>query len=1274
MKPAKFIVVVICALTAMLSIPHVSLWGLSVGSEKGYAATSTQVSIKEGDSCGLADAFVASSHLRCARAKASSDTNLYLVKCQGLTVLLYTWEKVNPNERFMNEKRCSTQCNSFDPSHCTEPLLEVSATNNGVNVANSASTSLSPNIIIKSQNKNPNHDYIASILITARNLQHNINYEIIRNSARLYSYIEGCSNRADCQTTIPLNRLQDGDEVRYWSEISFSETNGGKTTIAEPSNSFQSFRISGTSTPPPPSPPTGAGGLAANPSSLSVNVGGRGTVTISGGTTPYSATADASKATVAISGSTLTVTGVAVGTTAVTVIDSSSPQKNVQIQVTVNPAGTSTGGINFIQPDNPRTGAEVALRFENVPTNAENFELYVYHGSSGSPVYSRAPRKDSRCPSTCVVTFTPNREGTYEVDFIAKDASNNKVGDVRGAGFTVALSGHTDTGHCCVWLKDERVVYETNYINDLSCRKAAEDAGGRYLKYENTNCNNVDDRICDDFCEAKMNNPNVDGRCGSYFGSDPNRDFENVCIGNTCRCSTGSNQRSRNVACNEACLTDSSTRIFSTTYGTSQRLVIPYGDCTNDPQGYILSWAIATQSSASAGSYVQRPVPIGDRGDYRCAPDEQCVCTFVDFSAFTSRPSPVTSIPGTIEWNAPDALDPAPKQPNQRLCTTGTNATITASFGGAQTVGAGAASATRLIQAGDTVTIAGNVGKLSDQCDGYNFTCRQQLRLDCEIKTGCGGFCQNLDYKECPADFPTQVHAEGKGRKWNWGLIIGAALAATGIFLPGSAFSAATTGGQLFAGGTSLAASSAIEGTQCDQGGAPPFAPVIYNLLQSRSQQANCNRCQGYAGICVSTGECTSTGPCPNNDFYSCRQPGNCVDEGGVCATQSACNQAGGLSLDISCPSGNVCCFACDGNKVCDPYETFGCSDCSGSGGQGGEGDRTGCSAITDRIQCLLNTNCAFSNGRCVEISPPLTGPGNSGPGGLCQADAGCTTGFCYSGTCAAKTRTQAAAEACNVCKSQGNPGACYNSAGWAGCKGAGERACATGDTFVDCSTITATVTAKPTVDITGKATTPLPQVGSLPIPDLRGFYGTGRGGGAAAGGPSSAAMGTAVAVLDAYLNACLSQEQQSKCFSVCGRVYEVGPSPAPVCTGPVIGVKDVPYKCLPGSCGGFENKRVKIVIKDPNGVTVVDDLTTTDSNGDFSYTFTAPAADGEFTAIVSVPKDGGDGDRICPAVCVPMWMIDNGNCIYTDCGSGCGPDNVRTFATQDACEAKLRG
>jgi hypothetical protein len=39
-----------------------------------------------------------------------------------------------------------------------------------------------------------------------------------------------------------------------------------------------------------------------------------------------------------------------------------------------------------------------------------------------------------------------------------------------------------------------------------------------------------------------------------------------------------------------------------------------------------------------------------------------------------------------------------------------------------------------------------------------------------------------------------------------------------------------------------------------------------------------------------------------------------------------------------------------------------------------------------------------------------------------------------------------------------------------------------------------------------------------------------------------------------------------------------------------------------------------------------------------------------------------------CPEVCLEMWVFEQNACVFDSCGSGCGPDNLKTFATQEEC------
>lgn len=45
---------------------------------------------------------------------------------------------------------------------------------------------------------------------------------------------------------------------------------------------------------------------------------------------------------------------------------------------------------------------------------------------------------------------------------------------------------------------------------------------------------------------------------------------------------------------------------------------------------------------------------------------------------------------------------------------------------------------------------------------------------------------------------------------------------------------------------------------------------------------------------------------------------------------------------------------------------------------------------------------------------------------------------------------------------------------------------------------------------------------------------------------------------------------------------------------------------------------------------------------------------------------------KVCPSVCVPLYEINSGECVFTECGSGCGADNIITFSDSSSCEAGL--
>lgn len=56
------------------------------------------------------------------------------------------------------------------------------------------------------------------------------------------------------------------------------------------------------------------------------------------------------------------------------------------------------------------------------------------------------------------------------------------------------------------------------------------------------------------------------------------------------------------------------------------------------------------------------------------------------------------------------------------------------------------------------------------------------------------------------------------------------------------------------------------------------------------------------------------------------------------------------------------------------------------------------------------------------------------------------------------------------------------------------------------------------------------------------------------------------------------------------------------------------------------------------------------------------------------VPKIVGEDRGICPAICVEMYEIENNECTFNECGSGCGPDGLNSFYTLEQCQIILSG
>lgn len=64
-----------------------------------------------------------------------------------------------------------------------------------------------------------------------------------------------------------------------------------------------------------------------------------------------------------------------------------------------------------------------------------------------------------------------------------------------------------------------------------------------------------------------------------------------------------------------------------------------------------------------------------------------------------------------------------------------------------------------------------------------------------------------------------------------------------------------------------------------------------------------------------------------------------------------------------------------------------------------------------------------------------------------------------------------------------------------------------------------------------------------------------------------------------------------------------------------------------------------------------------------------------DFCSDARFPKAVDGNDTVCPTVCVEMYEISpTGECVFNECGSGCGPDGVNSFDTLAQCEIVASG
>ncbi|MEM7819385.1 MAG: hypothetical protein QXD48_00985 [Candidatus Aenigmatarchaeota archaeon] len=230
-------------------------------------------------------------------------------------------------------------------------------------------------------------------------------------------------------------------------------------------------------------------------------------------------------------------------------------------------------------------------------------------------------------------------------------------------------------------------------------------------------------------------------------------------------------------SCEELCTAYYYGNVWSgRTYQTTQ-LSIPTGKCSKENPMFIYGGIYTRQSTQE---YIETPQPIGVYPDVDCEPGERCWCTRINIASFQQTKTNTANlnyqsatIPGTtftVHWKPPNELKNPPKGKPNDYTGKPSNGTINARI------------SQNLVMAGNSITITGSVTKLCNECNGYQYKCLKFQELTCDIKDS--RYKIKWSYKQCPADLPERVAAEGEGTAIKWSNIIGDLGLAVSVLLP----------------------------------------------------------------------------------------------------------------------------------------------------------------------------------------------------------------------------------------------------------------------------------------------------------------------------------------------------------------------------------------------------------------------------------------------------------------------------------------------------------
>lgn len=405
--------------------------------------------------------------------------------------------------------------------------------------------------------------------------------------------------------------------------------------------------------------------------------------------------------------------------------------------------GTQTGQIIIEDPGTVAENSVFTLSFvAPVQANIQNFLVRIINqDTQATKSYTKA-RIANVCPPTCKQAVDGLPKGTYLVIVEALDAQNRKLGidgsDTFGVGGAPAAT-QPAFQTCDQCLQDSRNFYCATSSSVLG---VTQNIQGRCV------VNGANNRHEIERCQP----PNSQALFASQVAQCP-----------------------KPLSCQEHCVN----QMYGGFYGRAPLGTVPFGQCSPTAP---LGVGIGGQGVSMQRIHYGTGPAVGCQNI-----QDSCWCTVVNpttqggLGLFSGVGFGSATIPGTTEipkWpgDPETKQNPPAAQLNQLDCSVASDASIAADV------------TPKLAKTGDTVTVSGEVGKISDTCAGYERTCRKIQDVRCKKHERV--LWQSLECNECSAgsEWPggKSNSCIGEGRKIRWKVTLAIAGAVACAFSGGA--------------------------------------------------------------------------------------------------------------------------------------------------------------------------------------------------------------------------------------------------------------------------------------------------------------------------------------------------------------------------------------------------------------------------------------------------------------------------------------------------------